>query len=66
MSDSVDEAFKKIANPVSPMTEAGIAMFSMFQTWIAGGFTEDQAMTLLARWMVESARQSSVDEIDDV
>lgn len=51
--DEFERAFRNLTDPMTVSDEAGVAFYGMFMTWRRGGFTEDQALTLVAKWMVE-------------
>ena len=38
---------------ISPLQQAAASSHEMFQTWVDAGFTEDQALRLIAYWLVE-------------
>ena len=37
-----------VSNPFSALVESSMSMHEVFRSWIDGGFTEDQALRLLA------------------
>jgi hypothetical protein len=46
-------------DPISKMTESAINLHVMFTKFVEGGFTEDQALSLIAKIMVESSKDES-------
>lgn len=55
-----ESEFRRMMEPMAIPAEAGVAFFQMFQSWVLGGFTEDQALTLLAKWMVETVKAMTI------
>lgn len=63
-ANEFESEFRRMMEPMAIPTEAGVAFFQMFTTWRLGGFTEDQALTLLAKWMAEVSRLAAQNEQD--
>jgi hypothetical protein len=43
-------------DPLTPFLSAGIGMYELFKAYREGGFTEDQALKLIAMGIAEQAR----------
>jgi hypothetical protein len=44
------------ADPITPFLRAGIGMYELYKAYREGGFTEDQALKLIAMGIAEQAR----------
>jgi len=40
------------------LQQAAVGLNEFFNSLVASGFTEDQALTLLAKWVIESGRST--------